>query len=106
MVSIKCVRGAGDREAPKITDELICDEHIGRLRGAAFLDEAYYDRQRRRVRAPYKHVSDGQVVRVSDPLIAVGNHHVRSVTVSIERPGKITMTLELEGDFEEPVPAA
>jgi len=101
-VSIKCIRGAGDREAPEIRDELISTERVAVLRGAAFLDETYYARTFRTVRAPRADVQDGQVVRVLAPRVAQGNYLVRGVTITIEPPGKITMTLDLEGEHEDP----
>lgn len=102
MISIKCIRGAGDREAARIQDDLITTEHIARLRGAAYLDQVYYDRTGRSVTAPFKPVQDGQVVRISDPLIAVGNYHARSVRIRITRPDKIDVLLEVEGEYADP----
>jgi hypothetical protein len=102
MISVKCIRGAGIKEAPKIQDEMISTEHLAVLRGTAFLDEAYYNRTGRTVRIPYQDIRDGQVVRAESPRLAEGNYLVRGVSIDIGPAGKITATLDLEGEYEAP----
>ena len=67
MISIRCERGAGIREAPEIQDDLITTEHLAVLRGAAFLDENFYNRTVKTVRIPYCGLRDGQVVEILAP---------------------------------------
>lgn len=102
MISIKCIRGPGDKEAPKIQDDLITTEHLAVLRGTACLDEVFYNRTYRTIRTPYADILDGQVAKVVDPQIATGNYLLRRVEISIEQQGKIAMILEMEGEHEDP----
>ena len=102
MISIRCERGAGVREAPAIQDELITTEHLAVLRGKAFLDETHFHRTVRAIRIPYAAIADGQVVEVRVPEIASGKYLVRRADIVIEAGGKIVQTLELEGEHEAP----
>lgn len=101
-IAIKCVRGAGDKEAPEIQDELIASEHLAVLRGKAFLDRTYYNRSTRRIRLPYAAVTDGQIARIAAPAVADGNYHLTSVEVAIEDPGKVMMSIDAEGEYVDP----
>jgi hypothetical protein len=101
-IAVKCVRGAGDKEAPEIQDELIATEHLAVLRGKAFLDQAYYNRTTRRIRLPYAAVTDGQIVRIAAPAIADGNYHLTGVEITIEGPVKAMMTVDAEGEYVDP----
>lgn len=106
MISVLCIRGTGDRQAPDIIDELISTERIARLRGSAFLDETYYNRSRRTVRAPFADIRDGQIVDVRDGRIGGGKFRVTSSTIEVirEQGGgrKVTVTLDLEGRYADP----
>jgi hypothetical protein len=101
-IAIKCVRGAGDKEAPEIQDELIATEHLAVLSGKAFLDRAYYNRSTRRIRLPYAAITDGQIVRIAAPAVADGNYHLTGVEITIEGPAKAVMAIDAEGEHVDP----
>ncbi len=53
-IIVKCLRGAGDREAPEINNPLIVTDNMAAQRGKRYLDDNYYMQKRRTLKVPHK----------------------------------------------------
>lgn len=89
-ITVKCVRGEGDREAPPISDNLIVTEEMGIARGKRFLDDTYYTIKRYNMTVPHKGtiIPPESWVTITVPTLGLSQKKVKvkhySVTITPE----------------------
>jgi hypothetical protein len=99
-VDVICQRGAGDKEAPDITDNLLTTEAVAVARGRAFLDENGYYVEHVRLRVPHTDglKQDGPTVRVADYKLGINDiYAVKSLRGQVTiGGGKPSLTYDLD----------
>lgn len=89
MIDVVCIRGAADKEASEIQDDLIPSEYIARMRGTNFINENWYKVHSRMLGVPFKdNVTIGRKILVYESKTnIVGIHTVTGHTITITRDG-------------------
>ena len=87
QVLVKCVRSAGNSEAPDITNNLITSDSMAKARGKRFLDDPnqgkYYLTKRRTIRVPHKgEITPGNWVTVTSKHLNLSNVLLKVVNYS------------------------
>ena len=102
-ITVKCVRGAGDRVAPIISDQLIVTESAAVSRGKRFLDDpeqgGYYVTVKRSVKVPHKSdlVLPTKWIDLTDSHLGLqkSKMKVKEYTISI-LPDSVFATIQAE----------
>ena len=105
-IDVTCIRGAGDREGPEITDSLVTSDRLATERGRAFIDDHWWQARTANIAAPHIAglVKDGQVISIKAlPLALDSKMLLRSLRGNVKLSPKPSIRYELELEqFLEP----
>lgn len=87
MIEVQVYKGAGDKEAPPISDPLIITESMATIRGRRALEDptilGYFQTFERTLRVPHhEDVIPGAWIRVTDSKLGLSRQAVKVVSVS------------------------
>ena len=89
-VIIKCIRGAGDKEASSINDALVVTDADAKARGKRWLDDNYYLVKKHTMQVPHKKsILPGEWITVTDSKLSLRSKlmKVKSYNLSITPKG-------------------
>ena len=102
-ISIRCVRGLGDRISPPISDSMITTENMGVKRGKRYLDDptqgGYYVVSKRTIKTVHKsnEVLPTKWIVVTDSHLGLSSVKMKVKEYSIEiSPNSVWATMALE----------
>jgi hypothetical protein len=102
-ISVKCIRGKGDRIAPTISDSMLVTENMALQRGKRFLDDpsmgGYYVVTKRSLKTVHKsnEVLPTKWISISDSHLGLLNEKVKVKEYSINiTPNSVWATISTE----------
>jgi len=97
MIEVICIRGAGDKEAPPISDPLITTIPIAVQRGKHFIDANWYKIHKRKISVPYKNGCNiASVIELVEGTLGIdAAHRIVGHSVKIDMSG-VWSTIEAE----------
>jgi len=102
-ISVRCVRGTGDRVAPTISDSMLVTEHMAMQRGKRFLDDpsmgGYYVVTKRTLKTVHKsnEVLPTKWISISDSHLGLKNEKVKVKEYAINiTPNSVWATISTE----------
>ncbi len=103
QISVKCVRGAGDRESPPISDQMLTTENMAVKRGKRYLDDpsmgGYYVVTKRTLTTVHKsnEVLPTKWIAVTDSHLGLQATKLKVKEYSIEiSPSSVWATIATE----------
>ncbi len=106
MISIICVRGARDKEANPISDEMLISDDMAIRRGTYEIDKQWYIVKNQTINTPYKtngsgaELKDDDIIEISDVFSGItGNRIIHKITLS-GTPSKVDMQISM-AKYEE-----
>ena len=101
MISVTCIRGAGDKEMDPISDELLISDEMAIRRGAYEINKQWYLNKVHTINTPYKtndsgaELKDDDIIEISDVLSGIsGSRTVRKITIS-GTPSSVNMQITM-----------
>jgi len=101
VISVTCVRGAGDKEASPISDEMLISDEMAIRRGTYEMNKQWYLVKSQMINAPYKtndsgaELKDDDIIEISDVLSGIsGNRVIRKISLS-GTPSRVDMQISI-----------
>jgi len=101
VISVTCVRGAGDKEASPISDEMIISDEMAIRRGTYEINKQWYLEKIQTISTPYKTNGSGgelkndDIIEISDVLNGIsGSKVIRKISLS-GTPSKVNMSITI-----------
>ena len=108
-ISVKIIRGNGDREAPSIEDDMITTDSMAVSRATRFLDDpnqgAYYSTVKRQLRTTHKSalVYPSKWIEVSDSHLGLDNKKLKvlSYSITVDKENGVWAVMDTEEYLRE-----
>jgi len=101
VISVTCVRGAGDKEASPISDGMIISDEMAVRRGTYEINKQWYLVKNQTISVPYKtNGSNGElktddIIEISDVLNGIsGSKVIRRISL-LGTPSKVNMSISI-----------